>query len=471
MEIYSLLLLTAGLLTIIEMAAPGGKDSHTSILKIALIVLNEKNEHGEFILGCPLSMEDLDNLQSEMMLRIVVRLMRDFIVNLPLSRKIPLSDFNQFKTGEVTYDSGIDRIYHAAAKIFPEENPLHFSTLLLPSRDPKRTKAVIAYIMSFYWMCDDLYARFETSFEDVIEENKEKVKIYNDIEDLKLEISNKIQEKETERDRIPSVQKEIQCIEEKIRKEQIVLTKLNEEVEKHMNIFKGKEGYLKVLKQQLEQLELDRLRLEGQIVANPDEILGENTTIRKQVGSEIAQRDAFGSEINKLTKKCDGYENLINSANNALHDFENVTAMMQDAKSRLVEYMKLGKEVSSESKKLNAELDHLAQQYSVKADELRHKKELCSGRIQKVVNEVKILQTQILQIRGKIKDERSAKQTYSLKLMEVCRAIDELKASISQHIRTRKVDLPKQRFLLEMKTKQELENSLKQLASFSSLAK
>ncbi|CAL8111670.1 unnamed protein product [Orchesella dallaii] len=444
-----------------------GKDSQTAILKIALLVLNEKNEHGEFILGCPLSMEDLDSLTSEMMLKIVVRLMRDFIGNLPLSRKVPLSDFNYFKSGEITYESGIDRIYHAVGKIFPEENPLQFSTLLLPSRDPKRTKAVIAYIMSFYWMCDDLYARFETCFEEVIEENREKVLIYNEIEDLKTEISIKIQEKETEKDRLPTVQKEIHRVEEKIRKDQIVLTKLNQEVEKHSHAYKGKEGHLKVLMQQLEQLEMDRLGWENRLVANPDEILGENTTIRKQLGSEIAQRDAYGSSINSLTKKCDNYETLINSANNTMRDFENVTALMQDAKGRIAAYMNLGSEATSESKKLKAELDLLVQQHATKAEEISHKKELFAGRIQQISNEVKVLQTQLVQLRSKVKQEKSAKLAYTIRLADVRREIEVLKRKISQHIRARKVDLTERKFLMELQAKEHLDKFQKQFVTFS----
>lgn len=79
------------------------------------------------------------------------------------------------------------------------------------------------------------------------------------------------------------MQKELQVVQDHIRKQQNVLAKLNAELEKVRTKYESKDMQTRNLEQELSRVETERIILEQHIVANPKEIESENESVKKQV--------------------------------------------------------------------------------------------------------------------------------------------------------------------------------------------
>ncbi|CAL8125755.1 unnamed protein product [Orchesella dallaii] len=442
-------------------------DNMSRSLKILVVVLNEQDEEGNYMLGKKYHLEDFDYLTSNEMVKIVVRLTKDIIPHLQTtsSKLANLNNFAKFQLGGTTYDNEIDRVYNTVKRILPADIPIHYSAFLLPAKDPKLTKSILIAVMSFFIMSDNFYERFAEEFDEVTRKALEKAELFNEIEDIQKNIDETVQIRIRDKERVPVLDNEIKTIQKKIREDQKLLAKTNDEVAKVECNFKNEELELNTLTEKVKRLEAKKSNLNALLVPNPQEILNEKATLKKQLMAETAQRDACSSKVSTCRQKVDEYEVKIQKAENVLHGFETAIPHIEKVKqiSREPDFGDLNVQLET----LKLELDQLQKQYNASVKEFARKEKYHERNIRNLTKEVQSLERRSTKMRAKINQEKLKNLNIKRELEETRCSISAIKLKISQYIRARKVDIPTWKLNMEQQAKENLEQILETFGDFS----
>ncbi|ODM95693.1 40S ribosomal protein S20 [Orchesella cincta] len=353
------------------------------VLGILVLILDEQDDEGNYVLGKKYAVDDFNHLTSGEMLRIIVKLTKDIIPGIESSgsRIRKLTDFNEFGVGESTYDCSIDKVYNGIKDLFPRDFPvqLHYSTLLFPAKE-----------------------------------------------------------------------KEVAIMQDKIRQEQLVLAKLDNESAKLEVGYKEKESELNTLKEELRQLEAKRSHTETLLVQNSVELQNENATWKKKMEDESSQRDVYGSQIRSCKENMRVHEKLIDEGNLVVNEFQTAIPLLEEVKSHQ-ELLASGSDASSNNTqmRLKMELKQLRHKFEATVKQKNLKEEHHGNKIRELNNIFTTLQRKSAEARHKIKQERNNILTVKGEVEEIKSLISAEKVKIAKYIRMRKVNIPIAKMNLE----------------------
>ncbi|ODN00883.1 hypothetical protein Ocin01_05806 [Orchesella cincta] len=272
------------------------------------------------------------------------------------------------------------------------------------------------------------------------------------------------------KDIIPGIEieKEVAIMQDKIRQEQLVLAKLDNESAKLEGGYKEKESELNTLKEELRQLEAKQSHTETLLVKNPVELQNENATWKKKMEDESSQRDVYGSQIRSCKENMRVHEKLIDEGNLVVNEFQTAIPLLEEVKSHQEQLASCSDASSNNTQmRLKMELKQLRQKFEATVKQKNLKEEHHGNKIRELNKMFTTLQRKSAEARHKIKQERNNIQTVKGEVEEIKSLIAAEKLKITKYIRIRKVNIPIAKMNLEKQMAEKLNEQLTALGDFS----
>jgi len=441
------------------------------MLKCLIEMIHTDHAIIDLQLGRPIKLEDFNCLSSENMLKILAFLL-GFMPGKKsaISNITKLTDFGRISGEDCYYDCGPDHIYHSIKALFPEESNLfHYSMLLLPAKEPRKTKLVLYYIMEFVLMSDKLTERFSAAREEAEIENNEKADISTEIDSLQEQINNLIYETSRAKARLPILQREFDDLQQVIGKEQVEFSRLNKKLEAAKTVYEDKENKNKIMQLKLEAMEVEITKLTSQRVSDPVQISADNERLKQRFEAYSIQRTILGGDLEKCRKECTVYEELVVRAKETIKKFDDVTELMTNVTRKMECGAKSKHEIQNLSRKLRelkTEAEQLAKRHNEKTKIADSIKQTYDSKQEKVKKETTQLKRQIEDIKRETKCVNGEICQLSESILKMEEELKNLEVEIAQYVKEVSVNIPQRKEEANARMVEILENSFREFSRF-----